>query len=199
MAAGIKPGAIAMSRLSRPEPKSSAELQDVYDEITRSRGWVSNAMASFANAPEGLRRFASVGDYARYHTRLSERQRELTIVSIGRGITYAATHHGALAIQAGIAEEAVRSILAGEVPGSLPPEERALVAYVLAFGSPASVSDAVFAELKSHFDDRQITDITLIAGYYLALGTTLNALKVELEPAHERDVEMQWQKAHMER
>jgi hypothetical protein len=36
--------------------------------------------------------------------------------------------------------------------------------------------------LRKHFSDRQITDLTLLAGYFLALGTTVAALKVQLEP-----------------
>jgi alkylhydroperoxidase family enzyme len=166
----------------------------VFDEITKSRGWVSNAMASMSHAPEGLRRFAAVGDYARYRTELTERQRELAIVSIGRAVPYAVTHHGALAVQAGIPKDAVDDILAAKVPVTLAQEDRALVKYVLEFGSSTSVSDATFAELKKHFSERAITDITLVAAYYLALGTMLNGFKVELEPPAEREVEMLWQK-----
>jgi len=186
-----------MSRLSSRNPESSAELKAVYEEITRSRGWVSNAMASLSHAPEGLRRFAAVGDYVRYHTDLTEVQRELAIVSIGRAVPYAATHHAVLAVQAGVPEAAVQDILRDKVPTVLAPADTALVRYVLAFGSPGSVDAATFAGLKSHFSERAITDITLVAAYYLALGTTLNALQVELEAPEARDVEVRWQKAQM--
>lgn len=183
-----------MSRLSRVDVDSSSELQAVFEEIKRSRGWVSNAMASFSHAPEGLRRLAHLGDYGRYHTDLSEIERELVIVSIGRAVLYAATHHAELAKQAGVPGAAVDQILAGQVPSGLPPMQQALVRYVLEFGSPASVADATFADLRNHFSERAVTDITLLAAYYLALGTSLNALKVELEPHEEREVEVRWQK-----
>jgi hypothetical protein len=184
-----------MSRIKPADPETTPELQPVFDEIARSRGWVSNAMKSLSHAPEGLRRFAHFGDYVRYHTDLTERVRELVIVTIGRAVAYAATHHGGLAIQAGIPKEAVDDILADRVPASLPADEQAVVRYVMEFGAGASVNDLTFAQLRKHFSDRAATDITLLAAYYLAYGTMIKTLQVPLESSDKLDVEMRWQKA----
>jgi alkylhydroperoxidase family enzyme len=183
-----------MAVLSPVDPERNPELKKVYDEIAASRGWISNAMQSLAHAPEGLRRFAHFGDYVRYHTDLSERVRELAICTIGHAVRYAATHHGGLAVQAGIPQAAVDEILAGRVPAMLPPEEQVTVRYVLEFGSSAGASDDTFAQLRKHFTERQITDITLIAAYYLAYGTMIKGLRVELESKDKLDIEKRWQK-----
>jgi len=188
-----------MAVLSPVDPQKSPELKNVYDEIGKSRGWISNAMQSLAHAPEGLRRFAHLGDYVRYRTELTERLRELAIVTIGHQVSYAATHHAGLAVQAGIPKEAVDEILAGRVPGNLPEIERVAVRYVLEFGSPASVSDATFAEIRNHFSERAITDLTLVAAYYLAYGTMIKCFRVQLEPKDKLDIEMRWQKAMAEK
>ena len=42
--------------------------------------------------------------FARYHTALSDRQREIVILITGRGIDYAQTHHGPLGRQAGLSD-----------------------------------------------------------------------------------------------
>ncbi len=183
-----------MAVLAPADPAKSPELKKVFDEIAASRGWVSNAMKSLANAPEGLRRFAHFGDYVRYHTDLTERVRELVIVTIGHGVQYAATHHAGLAVQAGIPREAVDEILQGKVPANLPENERITVRYVLEFASAASASDATFAELRKHFSERAITDLTLLAAYYLAYGTMIKGLRVQLESKDQLDIEMRWQK-----
>jgi 4-carboxymuconolactone decarboxylase len=183
-----------MAVLSSVDPQKSPELKKVYEEIAASRGWISNAMQSLANAPEGLRRFAHFGDYVRYHTDLNERLRELAIVTIGHKVRYAATHHGGLAVQAGIPREAVDDILAGKVPTSLPEDERLAVRYVFEFASSDSVSDATFAAMRKHFSERAITDLTLVAAYYLAYGTMIKCLRVELESKDKLDIEMRWQK-----
>ena len=188
-----------MAVLPEGDPAKSPELQKVYEEITVSRGWISNAMRSLSNAPEGLRRFAHFGDYVRYRTDLTERLRELAIVTTGHKVRYAATHHAGLAVQAGIAKEAVDEILQGRVPAGLPENERLAVRYVLEFGSADSVSDATFAEMRKHFSERAITDLTLISAYYLAYGTMIKCMRVELESKDKLDVEMQWQKAQTEK
>lgn len=175
------------------------EIEKVYEEISASRGWISNAMRSLSNAPEGLRRFAHFGDYVRYHTDLTERVRELVIVTVGHKVSYAATHHAGLAVQAGIPRAAVDEILAGKVPGSLPEAERLAVRYVLEFVSADSVSDATFAEMRKHYSERSTTDVTLLAAYYLAYGTMIKGLRVQLESKDKLDVEMQWQKKYAER
>jgi 4-carboxymuconolactone decarboxylase len=181
-------------------PEGNApELKAVYDEITASRGWLSNAMRSLSNAPEGLRRFAHFGDYVRYRTSLNERFVELAIVTIGHKVRYAATHHGQLAVQAGIPQAAVDEILQGKVPSSLPEAEQIAVRYVLELASPDSVGDETFAAIRKHLSDRQLTDLTLIAAYYLAYGTMIKGFRVELESKDKLDIEMKWQKAHIER
>jgi alkylhydroperoxidase family enzyme len=188
-----------MAVLSEADPAKNPELKKVYDEITASRGWISNAMKSLSNAPEGLRRFAHFGDYVRYRTDLTERLRELAIVTIGHKVRYAATHHAGLAVQAGIPRDAVDEILAGRVPQSLPESERLAVRYVLEFASSDSVSDATFAEMRKHFSERAITDLTLVAAYYLAYGTMIKGFRVELESKDKLDIEMRWQKEMAEK
>lgn len=188
-----------MAVLSEVDPGKNPELQQVYDEIAASRGWISNAMQSLAHAPEGLRRFAHFGDYVRYRTDLTERLRELAIVTIGHKVRYAATHHAGLAVQAGIPKAAVDLILEGKVPPMLPVEEQLAVRYVLEFASNDSISDATFAEMRKHFSERGITDLTLIAAYYLAYGTMIKGLRVQLESKDKLDIEMRWQKAQAEK
>ena len=83
-------------------------------------------MRALAHSPEGLRRFAALGDYARYRTRLSDRQREIVILITGRGVPYAWTHHEPLGRQAGLTEEEVASIRTGRVPDSFGGQDAAL-------------------------------------------------------------------------
>jgi alkylhydroperoxidase family enzyme len=54
--------------------------------------------------------------------------------------------------------------------------------YAREFCNRGNVSDATFAELKKHYSARQITDLTLLTAYYLTLGSTINAFRIELEP-----------------
>lgn len=70
----------------------------------------------------------------------------------------------------------------GEFAETLSPAEKAAMRYAREFSNLDNVGDATFAELKAHYSQRQVTDLTLVAGYFLALVSAINALGVELEP-----------------
>jgi 4-carboxymuconolactone decarboxylase len=175
----------------------SPAVTEVFAEIAATRGFVSNALSSLGHAPEGLKHLARLGAYCKYHTDLPERLRELSILCAARGVHYAWTHHGALALQAGIPQAGVDDIGAGRAPASLPASEQAIARYVQEMFSPASVSAATFAELARHYSPRQITDISLSAAYYRALGTMVTAFGVEVEAPAVLEVEKEWQKSHV--
>jgi len=183
-----------MARLSAVTEKTSPETAAVFDEIKSSRGFVSNALSALGHAPEGLKHLARFGAYCKYQTDLPERQRELSILCAARGVPYAWTHHSALAAQSGIPPAALDDIGAGRTPTALPLPERAIVRYIAEMFSPEWVSEAAFAELALHFTPRQITDISMSAAYYRALGTMVMAFGVDVEPPAVLKAEQDWQK-----
>ncbi len=183
-----------MARLRAVTANTSPETAAVFGEIRASRGFVSNALSALGHAPEGLRHLARFGAYCKYQTDLPERQRELSILCAARGVAYAWTHHAALAAQSGIPAEAIDDIGAGRTPSALPVAEQAIVRYIAELFSPQSVSEAAFAELARHFTPRQITDISMSASYYRALGTLVMAFGVDVEPPEVLKVEQDWQK-----
>lgn len=170
-----------MSRLTQADPAANPDLQRVYDRITATRGYVSNILASLSHAPLGLERFAGLGEYVRYEIGIGGRTRELVILAIARSIEYAWIHHYPHAQKAGVTTEELDQLKAGEFAPTLSAAERAAIRYGLEFANLGNVSDATFAELKKHYSERQITDLTLLAAYFVALGSTINAFRIELE------------------
>ena len=174
-----------MSRVPKADASQDPVLREVYERIARTRGYVSNILASLSNAPEGLGRFAALGEYVRYEVEVPGRTRELVILGIARGIEYAWVHHYPHALRAGVTAEELRKLKAGEFATTLSEPEQAAIRYAQEFANLGNVSDATFAALKRHFSNRQITDLTLIAGYFVALGSIMNAFQIELEPESE--------------
>jgi 4-carboxymuconolactone decarboxylase len=171
-----------VARLSHADPNADPQLAAAYAHIERTRGSVSNILKSFSHAPAGLERFAGLGEYARYQTELPPRVRELAILTIARGIQYAWTHHVTPALKAGVTQEELDSYNAGTIPPSLSAAERAAIAFAREFANAGQVSDATFAEARAHFSERQVTDLILVCGYFIALGYSVNAFQVDLEP-----------------
>ena len=170
-----------MQRIKPANPEGDPQLAAAYERITRTRGYVSNILMSLSNAPEGLERFAAFGEYVRYGSELPARVRELSVLAIARGNQYAWTHHHPHAIKAGISQQELDALESHRLPTLSPPAKSGdtIRAGIWRGGN---VADATFDELRRHYSDRQITDLTLLAGYFLALGTTIAALKVQLEP-----------------
>lgn len=171
-----------MSRMPSADERASPELAAVYRRITETRGYVSDILKSFSNAPDGLACFAALGEYVRYRSSLPGRVRELAILSIARGIQYAWTHHVPAALKAGLTQAELDVLNRGELPDTTSEAERAAMAYAREFANLGQVSDATFARLREHLDLRAITDLTLTCGYFIALGSTINAFQVALEP-----------------
>jgi 4-carboxymuconolactone decarboxylase len=183
-----------MNRLPPADEKKDPEVAAVFAELAASRGWVSNALRSMGHAPEALRRFASVGDYARYHSHLSERLREIVIITTGRHRPYAERHHVPLGLQAGLARAEIDSLLAGRVPPAFGATDAAVAGYVLEFTSGKPVTDATFQALRAVMSPREITDVTITSAYYVALAMVIATMGVELEAEECLHVELDWQR-----
>lgn len=171
-----------MGRMQSADPDQDPVLRQTYEEIARTRGYVSNILASLGNAPTGLKRFAEFGAYVRYEVKVTGRTRELVILAIARGIEYGWIHHYPHALKAGATADELDQLKAGILAPTLRADERAAIGYAMEFVQGGNVSDATFATLKQHFDARQITDLTLICAYFIGLGSIMNAFRVELEP-----------------
>ncbi len=169
-------------RLPEADPAASPELERAFAEFRRTRGIVSNVMKAFAHAPAGLAALAELGRYCRYDTALSELEKELVILITGRGVDYAWTHHAPLALKAGLTGAQLDAVRRGAMPEGLPEADRALCDYVLAFAALRGVPQPVFAAMQAHFTPRQITDVNLIAGYYLAIAATIIGCEVQPDP-----------------
>jgi len=171
----------SMSRLPAADEQQTPGLSGVLDEIRSTRGWVSNALRAFGHAPEGLRRFAAMGEYVRFQTGLPDRLRELVIIMVARGCDYAWQHHTEFARKAGVSEPEIAAIGSGQLPQSLSSTEAAALRYVQAFLAFARIDDAEFDGLRHELGPRMITDLTLLAGYFRTLGWVLATYEVDVE------------------
>lgn len=71
--------------------------------------------------------------------------------------------------------------LAGEGDAEFAPAEKAAVAYAEELTrNPRAVSDAAFAELRRHWSERQIVEITAAACLFNSFNRFNNALGVDL-------------------
>src|SRR3954468_16261311 len=168
-------------RLPAVNEKDNADAAAVFAEIYKTRGTVSHVLRSLGHAPQGLRAFAAYGEYVRYRSSLTGRVRELAILGLARGNQYAWTHHAPFALKEGVTQAELDQLNAGALASTLSGSERAAIGYAREFAQGGNVSDATFALLRKEFDERGVTDLTLLCGYFIALASVINALRIELE------------------
>ena len=186
-----------MAKLRDVDLSQAPETAAAFERVEESRGWISNLMRSIAHAPEGLNRFQALGHYARYDTQLSEAQKELVICATVRNVSYGWEHHAPLARNCGVTDTQLAAIKTGEVPRDLSLADQAVVRYTLEFSSFSGVSKAAADDALKHFTERQIVDMSLISAFYLAAGSLIIGLEVQLEGAEALRTEQEWQKKQL--
>lgn len=182
-----------MSRLEIPDDE---ETKGLFEEISSSRGWVSNLLASLANSKPGLTKLQAVGHFSRYESELTEREREIVILATGRNVPYVVAHHFALAVQTGITHSQCEAIVSGRVPEDFSDSEQSLLKYVFEFMSLEGVSDRVFQDVCRFYGSRQVTDASIVSSYYIGMAAIIIGLQVETESEEVLEIERDWQRKH---
>jgi alkylhydroperoxidase family enzyme len=125
----------------------------------------------------------------RGQTKLSGRLREIVIIRIAllNGVDYVlAQHVPALAVAAGLTAAECEALADWRATGLFDPRERAALAYAEAMTLFTSVPDDVFADLRRHFDDREIVELSVLIGTYIMHNRVMKALAIDLEPESNR-------------
>ena len=174
-----------MSRVTLIEEQSRPDLAPLIAKIRGARGRLINLYAMLLHTPEVAAAWLEFNNAIRFRTGIDERLRELVIlrVAILNGANYVySVHSSGLAQQAGIAQAEIDALAEWRAAGLFAPRERALLAYVDAMTRDVEVPDAVFAALRAHFDERQVVELTVLAGCYNMHTRVLRALRVDPEP-----------------
>jgi alkylhydroperoxidase family enzyme len=175
-----------MARVPLIDPKDRPEFAELLERIkTGRRGRVINIYRMLLNAPPLAESWFFHSNTVRWKTTLDGRLREIVIIRAGHvlGSAYVLNQHvPALALADGLSLEECDALADWQGSSFFSAGERAVLAYVDAMTNDIEVSDVVFAELKRHFDDRKIVELTVLIGSYNMNARVLAALKLDLEP-----------------
>lgn len=161
-----------------------SDLAPFINRVKKERGKLINLYRVLLNSPPVAEQWLNFNSAIRYSTTLDAALREMIIlrVSILNGAQYQAQIHGAShALKAGLSQEQIAA-LAGPVDGTLfTPAQRAALAWTDAMTRDIEVPDTLHAELEKHFDNRAVTEITVLAGAYNMHTRVARALRIESE------------------
>lgn len=163
-----------------------SDLAPFIARVKAERGRLINLYRVLMNSPAVAAGWLDFNSTVRYRTTLDAALREMIIlrVSLLNGAEYQARIHGSgHALKAGVTPEQVAA-LANPEPGPLfTPAQLAALAWTDAMTRQIEVPDALHEELKRHFDDQAVVDITVLAGAYNMHTRVARALRIDPENA----------------
>lgn len=174
------------------EDEADGKLFDVYDEIQRNRGRVSNILRAQSLDPKTLRAHLDLYMATVFGKGgLSRREAELLAVTVSatNGDAYCTTHH-AEALDRHAKDPAwVKSLCADPSKAKLNEREAALVHYAVTLTKTPGkgAKEAVNALRSRGFTDEQVLQAAEIVAYFNFANRLSLGLGVELEADGERD------------
>jgi alkylhydroperoxidase family enzyme len=174
-----------MARVSYIREEEHPELDPLVSRIRGGRdGRLLNPYRMLLHSPEiAASWFEHIGA-VRWKTDLSGVVREIAILRVGmlNDVPYVVnTHLERYALQDGMTQAQCDSIKDWHSSNAFNGAERAVLAYTDAMTDDVHVSDDVFEELREHFSERQILELTVLVATYNMHTRVLAALDVDPE------------------
>ena len=181
---------------ARIQPVAQEQWDDEQRELLASiaaRGPVPNIFTTLAIHPSAMKAFLAWGNYilSRRNT-LPARERELVILRTGFLCRsgYEWTQHLQIGKRAGLTDDEIARIKAGAAAPGWSAADAALLRAVDDLHRDQFVSDASWAALRTHFDERQCMDVVFTAGQYTQVSMLLNSFGVQLEAGQSLDPDL---------
>jgi len=114
------------------------------------------------------------------HTALSERVRQVVILTVGAvwQAAYELYAHTAVARQAGFDEATIRALVAGQQPGSLSAEEGVAYEFTHRLSTAHQIDAALYGQALATFGEKGVVDMIYLAGQYMIISGLLNTFAV---------------------
>jgi AhpD family alkylhydroperoxidase len=162
-----------------------SDLAPFIARVKTERGRLINLYRVLLNSPTIAAGWLDFNSVVRYKTTLDAALREMIIlrVSLLNGAEYQARIHGTShALKAGLSAEQIALLAADWQDSTLfSPAQRAALAWADAMTREIEVPDALHDELKKHFDDQAVVEITVLSGAYNMHTRVARALRIEPE------------------
>jgi len=159
------------------------DVRPVYRRYTEEYGPFLNQVKVFAHRPPALKHIMGLLLDLADEALLPKRYLEIVLVVVSRlnECTYCVAHHAPRLVEQGLAAETVSRILEPDCPG-LDAVDRLVRDYaVQVTEKPQTMRDAIFDELKEHFSEEQIVELTLrtaLCGFFNRFN---DALQIDME------------------
>ena len=188
-----------MSRLAQIIPADmNPEQRELFDAVIGGKRARYNLDDDERIAREGFRgpfnawmytpsigmRAQTLGEELRFGGKLSDRQREIAILSVA--VHWKADFewwaHAKIAAGHGLESGVIEAILAGEVPQFSDEAQRLVHEFAGEVLREHRVNDTLYRDIGQVLGERALVELVTLLGYYGMISMTLNVFQVELPP-----------------
>jgi 4-carboxymuconolactone decarboxylase len=174
-----------MARVPLIKENEHPELADSIAKIKGARGdRLINIYRLMLHSPALANVWFDLNQAVRYGSEIDGQSRELAVIRVAilNEVEYVVRAHGpAYALKEGLTPEQITAVANWQPSNLFSEKQRALLTYTDAMTRDITVVDAVFAEIRKHFSERQVVELTMLIGAYNMLTRFLKALEVDPE------------------
>src|SRR3954452_5054841 len=172
-----------MARVSLIEPEQHPELAPIVAKIRSGRrGTVINVDKLLLHTPAIAEVWLDLINAVRWKVDLDGRLREIVIIRVGHlnRCSYVVNQHvPLLALPEGLTQAECDALANWRASPLFEARERAVLAFVAPWTRDVDVPDDVFEALRSHFNERQIVELTVLTGTYNMHTRMCQALQID--------------------
>jgi AhpD family alkylhydroperoxidase len=154
-------------------------------ELRRSKGGPKglNVLGTLAQHPTLMHAYHSFNGHILYTNSLDARQRELLVLRVAarRGAEYEWAQHVHIARDAGLTDDEIGRIAAGEQSADWSPLDGAMLQAVDELLADARITDGTWSDLARELDRHQLMDLVFTVGAYDLLAMAFRSFGVELD------------------
>jgi uncharacterized peroxidase-related enzyme len=159
------------------------DCKPIYERFATEYGPFLNQVKVFAHRPPALRHLMAMLLELSDETVLPKRYLEIALVVVSQltECPYCVAHHAPRLQEQGVSVETVENILEPEVPGFDAVDHLVRDYAVKVSNTPYMIRDKLFEDLKAHFSEEQIVELTLrtaLCGFFNRFN---DALQIQME------------------
>ena len=177
-----------MARVKLIQPEERPDQSALIEKIRKGRrGSFINVYKTLLHNPDIAGVWLDLVNAVRWKTDLDGRLREIVIVRVGylNKCAYVVKQHvPVISVPEGLPKDEADTLADWRASKFFSEREQAALAYTDAMTRDIDVPDAVFAELRKHFSERQAVELTVLIGTYNMHTRVGQALQIDPEPHH---------------
>ena len=166
-----------------PIVEPDAELTEILATALTHDGRPLNIFGTLGHHPKLLKRFNLLGGFLLNKGLVPPRERELVILRIGANAhaEYEFGQHTVIGRECGLTHDEITALTADPTTYPWTRDDLALIALADELHDDDCVTDATWSTLATRWDDAQLVELLIVAGFYRLVSGFLNSTGVQLD------------------